>query len=113
MSVLIWTTAGKAKMEDHQKRGSWNPKTGRGSTQVRGILSVNGEGNSCAEVLKLVDQFVQRRTGQYHLEGDNPSSVTGDQQHVYTMWMYNSEKRQRMTYQEVLRASKGWLDLIR
>jgi len=91
--VDIWTAGGKAKIEDQKKTGSWNPKTKRGSNQLRGILTVSGEGTSCTEILKLVDQFVQTRTGSYHIEGDIPSSITGEQQHIHTMWMYNWEKR--------------------
>ena len=89
----VLTAGGTAKLVEHKDRGSWNPKTRRGSKQIRGILSADALENPCDEILKFVDQFVQQRTGKHHIEGDIPSSVNLEQKHAYTMWMYNWEKR--------------------
>jgi len=80
-------------IEHHKTAGSWKAKSRRSGNQLRGILSVNLRENPCAEILKLIDRFVQTKTRQYHVEGDIPSSLAREQEHIYTMWMYNRENR--------------------
>ena len=80
-------------VEDHSKRGSWNTKTHRGSYQIRGILQIDSDDIHCGEILKRIDQFVQARTGNYVIEGDTPAEVDSEDKHVYTMWMYNWQRR--------------------
>ncbi len=89
----IWKTDGKVDIVNQQKTGSWNPKTRRGSNQLEGVLTGSGEEVSCAALLRLVDQFVQSRTGKYHVEGQGPSSLKGDERHIHTVWMHNWESR--------------------
>ena len=82
-----------ATVSDQEKSGSWNPKSTRGSYELRGILAMNATEKSCVDVLNAVDRFVQTVTQKYHTEGDLPSSLGEDTQHVYSMWMYNWERR--------------------
>ena len=97
-TVDIWTTSGETMIEQHEKTGSWSPRTRLRSNQLRGILSIDSEEHTCAEILVLVDRFVQTKTGQYRVEGDIPSSLSAEQEHVHAIWMYNREDRHGELY---------------
>ncbi len=94
LEAELFGPEGKLHAEDHKKRGSWNPKTKRGSYQIRGILTADSGDIQCGEVLKLVDDFVRARTTKYHVEGESfPTPAEPLDKHAYAMWMYNWQKR--------------------
>jgi hypothetical protein len=81
-------------VEEQSQTGNWNPKTEVGTRQARGILSAStNQTTQTGFIIKAVEQFVQRRTGKYHAEGDLSASISADRKNTHTIWMYNWNTR--------------------
>ena len=88
----VWQPVAKPGGQTPKQTGSWNSKTKRGSMQVSGMLELSSPGN-LPQLLGPVDGYVSRRTTTFHVEGDLPQSLTGNEAITHTLWMYNRGER--------------------
>ena len=78
---------------DHQEQGSWNTATLQGNLIYSAVLPVTEKSGTPQMILQTIESFIKSKTQQIEIEGDFPDRLKGDEEQIYTLFMYNWQNR--------------------
>lgn len=80
-------------VNDHQEQGSWNTATLQGNTIYSAVLPITEKSSNPQMILQNIETFIKSKTQNTEIEGNYPNQLNGNEEQIYTLFMYNWQNR--------------------